>query len=62
MKKKRKAHDKREGLTFSERKRLASLKRSLAGQGKAQERQDTAQKTITFEKIKAWRKGWQGLV
>lgn len=51
MKKKRKAHGKREGLTFSERKRLARLKRSLAGQGKAQERQDTAQKTITFEKM-----------
>lgn len=49
MKKKRKAQDKREGLTFSERRRLAGLKRSLAG--KEQEKLDTAQKTITFEKM-----------
>lgn len=51
MKKKRKARDKREGLTFSARKRLTRLKRNLAGQGMAQEKPDTAQKTITFEKM-----------
>ena len=46
MKKKRKARDKREGLTFSERKRLTRLKRNLAGQGMAQEKPDTARSSL----------------
>ncbi len=37
------------GLTFSEKRRLRELKRILAGNGKGQDKPDTAQKTITFE-------------
>ena len=39
------------GLTFSERKRLKSLKTELSGNGKKKEKTDTAQKTITFRKM-----------
>lgn len=38
------------GLTLSEKKRLAELKRALAGNSKEQAKPDTAQKTITFKK------------
>ena len=39
------------GLTFSEKKRLAELRRVLAGNSKEQAKPDTAQKTITFKKM-----------
>lgn len=39
------------GLTFSEKKRLAELKRILAGNSREQAKPDTAQKTITFKKM-----------
>ncbi len=39
------------GLSFSEKKRLHELKRTLAGNDKKQEKPDTAQKTITFRKM-----------
>ena len=39
------------GLTFSEKKRLAELKRILAGNSREQTKPDTAQKTITFKKM-----------
>ena len=39
------------GLTLSEKKRLAELKRALAGNSKEQAKPDTAQKTITFKKM-----------
>lgn len=39
------------GLTFSEKKRLAELKRTLAGDSKQQSKPTTAQKTITFKKM-----------
>ncbi len=39
------------GLSFAEKKRLAELKRSLAGNSKEQAKPTTAQKTITFEKM-----------
>ena len=39
------------GLTFSEKKRLAELKRTLAGESKQQSKPTTAQKTITFKKM-----------
>ena len=39
------------GLSFAEKKRLAKLKRTLAGNSKEQEKPDTAQKTITFKKM-----------
>ena len=39
------------GLTLSEKKRLAELKRVLAGNSKEQAKPDTAQKTITFKKM-----------
>ena len=39
------------GLTFSEKKRLAQLKRILAGNSREQAKPDTAQKTITFKKM-----------
>ena len=39
------------GLTFSEKKRLAELKRTLAGDSKQQAKPTTAQKTITFKKM-----------
>ena len=63
MKKKQKAAEKgqrpqqdrkkqgRTGLTTAEKKRLKELKRSLAGNSKEQAKPDTAQKTITFEKM-----------
>ena len=41
----------RVGLTFSEKKRLVELRRIFAGNGKEQEKPDTAQKTITFRKM-----------
>lgn len=41
----------RAGLTFSEKKRLAELRRILAGNGREQAKPDTAQKTITFKKM-----------
>ena len=41
----------RAGLSISEKKRLAELKRILAGNGKEQAKPDTAQKTITFKKM-----------
>jgi len=41
----------RAGLSFSEKKRLHELKRTLAGNDKKQEKPDTAQKTITFKKM-----------
>ena len=39
------------GLTFSEKKRLAELRRVLAGNSREQAKPDTAQKTITFKKM-----------
>lgn len=39
------------GLSFAERKRLAQLRRTLAGNSREQTVPDTAQKTITFEKM-----------
>lgn len=39
------------GLSFSEKRRLAELRRALAGKSKEQTIPDTAQKTITFEKM-----------
>ena len=39
------------GLTLSEKKRLAELRRVLAGNSKEQAKPDTAQKTITFKKM-----------
>ena len=39
------------GLTFSEKRRLAELKRTLAGNSRQQAKPTTAQKTITFEKM-----------
>jgi len=42
---------KQTGLTFSEKKRLAELKRTLAGNDKQQAKPTTAQKTITFERM-----------
>ena len=39
------------GLTLSEKKHLAELKRALAGNSKEQAKPDTAQKTITFKKM-----------
>lgn len=39
------------GLTFSEKKRLSELRRTLAGQSRQQAKPDTAQKTITFERM-----------
>ena len=39
------------GLTLSEKKRLAELRRALAGNSKEQAKPDTAQKTITFKKM-----------
>lgn len=39
------------GLSFSERRQLAGFKRTLAGGSRAQAVPDTAQKTITFEKM-----------
>ena len=39
------------GLNFSEKRRLAELKRTLAGNDKKQEKPTTAQNTITFKKI-----------
>ena len=39
------------GLTFSQKKRLAQLKRILAGNSREQAKPDTAQKTITFKKM-----------
>ena len=39
------------GLNFSEKKRLAELKRTLAGNDKKQEKPTTAQNTITFKKM-----------
>ena len=39
------------GLSFAEKKRLAELKRTLAGNSKEQAKPDTAQKTITFKKM-----------
>ena len=39
------------GLTASEKKRLAQLKRTLAGNDKQQAKPTTAQKTITFERM-----------
>lgn len=39
------------GLSFSERKRLMELKRTLSGNSKKQEKPTTAQNTITFKKM-----------
>ena len=39
------------GLNFSEKRRLAELKRTLAGNDKKQEKPTTAQNTITFKKM-----------
>ena len=39
------------GLSFSERKRLNQLKRILAGNEKKSQKPDTAQKTISFQKM-----------
>ena len=41
----------KEGLTFSEKKRLSELRRVLAGNSKEQAKPDTAQKTITYKKM-----------
>ena len=56
MKQKQKAAGRKQspdkgGLTFSEKKRLMELRRILSGNGKEKEMPDTAQKTITFEKM-----------
>ncbi len=45
----RKQEPDKKGLTFSEKKRLMELRRTLSG--KEKEKPDTAQKTITFEKM-----------
>lgn len=42
---------KKEGLSISDRKRLSELRRILAGNSRKQITPDTAQKTITFEKM-----------
>ena len=42
---------KKNGLNFSEKKRLLELKRTLAGNSKEQAKPTTAQKTITFKKM-----------
>lgn len=47
----KKAVQSKSGLTFSEKKRLAELKRTLAGNSKQQAKPTTAQKTITFQKM-----------
>lgn len=47
----KKAVQSKSGLTFSEKKRLAELKRTLAGDSKQQAKPTTAQKTITFKKM-----------
>ena len=39
------------GLSFSEKKRLKELQRTLAGNHKEQEKPTTAQNTITFKKM-----------
>lgn len=59
MKKKRKAGlrsgqgkaAKKTGLSLAEQKRLKELHHALSGNGKKQEKPDTAQKTITFQKM-----------
>ncbi len=59
MKKKRKAGTqgrqakaaKKAGLSLAEQKRLKELRRALSGNAKKQEKPDTAQKTITFQKM-----------
>ena len=38
-------------LSFSEKRRLSELRRTLAGKGRGQAVPDTAQKTITFQKM-----------
>lgn len=47
----KKAVQSKSGLTFVEKKRLAELKRTLAGNSKQQAKPTTAQKTITFQKM-----------
>lgn len=48
---KNKKSDKATGLTLIDRRRLEELKRQYAGEGSKDKKPDTAQKTITFEKM-----------